>query len=173
MLCPHLGAEHYCVRRTWRALRGALVRTGSGGAEHDCARGTVLGGHPAGAGRAGGHSGGVTSPDPAALGRERADRLVGLLEAGDGPRADALLADLDEVRALVYVGAALTSLARAEGRALPPAQRAQANTRQLNLGTVRDAARDDPAALRRWLQRSAEELLLLRSLRAAADRIAG
>ena len=120
----------------------------------------------------GGHSGGVTSPDPTARGRERADRLVSLLETGDGPGADAVLADVDEVRDLVYVGAALTSLARAESRALPPAQRAQANTRQLKLGAVRDAARDDPAGLRAWLRRSAEELLLLRSLRAAADRIA-
>ncbi|MGY1669225.1 hypothetical protein [Geodermatophilus sp. SYSU D00710] len=115
----------------------------------------------------------MTSPDPAALGRERAGLLLSRLEDGDGPGADAVLADVDEVRDLVYVGAALTSLARTEGRALPPAQRAQANTRQLRLGGVRDAARDDPAALRTWLRRSAEEVLLLRSLRAAADRIAG
>jgi hypothetical protein len=115
----------------------------------------------------------VTSPDPTALGRERADQLLAHLEDGDGPGADAVLADVDEVRELVYVGAALTSMARAEGRALPPAQRAQANTRQLNLGAVRDAARNDPTALRVWLRRSAEELLLLRSLKAAADRIAG
>lgn len=111
--------------------------------------------------------------DPAALGRERATALLDRLGAGDDPGADAVLARVGEVRDLVYVGAALTSLARAEGRGLPPAQRAQANTRQLALGAVRDAARDDPAALRGWLRRSAEELLLLRSLRAAADRIAG
>ena len=120
-----------------------------------------------------GHSGGVTSPDPAALGRERAGLLVSRLADGDTAGADAVLADVGEVRDLVYVGAALTSLARAEGHALPPAQRAQANSRQMALGSVRDAARDDPAALRSWLRRSAEELLLLRSLRAAADRIAG
>jgi hypothetical protein len=124
------------------------------------------------------HSGGVTSadptsPDPTALGRERADQLLARLEDGDGPGADAVLAGVDEVRDLVYVGAALTSRARTESRALPPAQRAQANTRQMNLGAVRDAARNDPAALRVWLRRSAEELLLLRSLKAAADRIAG
>ncbi len=127
---------------------------------------------------AGGHSGGVTSPDPTAadptaLGRERADRVLARLEAGDGPGADAVLAGVDEVRDLVYVGAALTSRARSESRALPPAQRAQANTRQTNLGTVRDAARDDPAAMRVWLRRSAEELLLLRAQKAAADRIPG
>ncbi len=120
----------------------------------------------------GGHSGGVTS-DPAALGRERADALLDRLEAGDPVGADAVLAGVDEVRALVYVGAALTAIARAERHALPPAQRAQANTRQLRLGTARDAARNDPAALRRWLRGGAEEVLLLRSLRAAADRIAG
>jgi hypothetical protein len=115
----------------------------------------------------------VTSPDAAALGRERAAALLDHLAAGDPAAADAVLAGVDEVRELVYVGAALTSLSRTEARGLPPAQRAQANTRQLNLGAARDAARSDPAGLRTWLRRSAEELLLLRSLRAAADRIAG
>ena len=115
----------------------------------------------------------MTSPDPTALGRERADQLLARLADEDGPGADAVLADVSEVRELVYVGAALTSMARSESRSLPPAQRAQANTRQTRLGAVRDAARNDPAALRVWLRRSAEELLLLRSLQAAADRIAG
>ncbi len=113
----------------------------------------------------------MTSPDPTALGRDRAGRLLERLEAGDGPGAAAVLADVDGVRDLVYVGAALTSLARAEGHALLPAQRAQANTRQVALGAARDAARTDPAALREWLRRSGEELLFIRSLRAAADRI--
>ena len=120
-----------------------------------------------------GHSGGVSTPEPAALGRERADQLLSRLEAGDTPGAHAVVAGVDDVRELVYVGAALTSLARTEGRALPPAQRAQASTRQIHLGTVRDAARDDAGALRRWLLRSGEELVFLRSLRAAADRAAG
>ena len=115
----------------------------------------------------------MSSPDPTALGRERADQLLAHLEDGDGPGADAVLAGVDEVRDLVYVGAALTALARSEARALPPAQRAQANTRQLNLGAARDAARTDPAGLRVWLRRAGEELLLLRSLRAAADALAG
>ncbi len=119
------------------------------------------------------HSGGVTSPDPAALGRERADALLDRLGADDAPGADAVLAGVDEVRDLVYVGAALTALARAESRGLPPAQRAQANSRQVRLGALRDTARTDPAALRGWLRRSAEELLLLRAQRAEADRIAG
>ncbi|HYO34833.1 MAG TPA: hypothetical protein VER97_02070 [Geodermatophilus sp.] len=113
------------------------------------------------------------SPDPTALGRERAQQLLDRLAAGDAPGAEAVLAGVAEVRDLVYVGAALTSTARAESRALPPAQRAQANSRQVRLGAVRDAARNDPAALRAWLRRSAEELLLLRSLQAAADAIAG
>ena len=121
----------------------------------------------------GGHSGGVSTPEPAALGRERADLLLSRLEAGDTPGAEAVVAGVDDVRELVYVGAALTSLARTEGRALPPAQRAQASTRQMHLGTVRDAARDDAGALRRWLLRSGEELVFLRSLRAAADRASG
>jgi hypothetical protein len=115
----------------------------------------------------------VTSPDPTALGRERAGELLRRLEARDTAGADAVLADVDEVRELVYVGAALTALARTEARALPPAQRAQANTRQLNLGAARDSARTDPAGLRVWLRRAGEELLLLRSLRATADAIAG
>jgi hypothetical protein len=113
----------------------------------------------------------VTSPDPTTLGRERAGRLLERLQAGDDPGA--VLADVDEVRDLVYVGAALTALARAEGHALLPAQRAQANTRQVALGAARDAARTDPAALREWLRRSGEEVLLLRSLRAAADQVRG
>ncbi|MGR7025943.1 hypothetical protein [Geodermatophilus sp. URMC 62] len=115
----------------------------------------------------------MTSPDPAAVGRERAGELVRRLEAGDPAGADTVLSDVDQVRDLVYVGAALTALARAEARGLPPAQRAQANTRQLALGAARDAARTDPAGLRLWLRRAGEELLLLRSLRAAADAITG
>ncbi|MCF6506887.1 hypothetical protein E9549_05635 [Blastococcus sp. MG754426] len=67
----------------------------------------------------------------------------------------------------MFVGAGLTVIARAEGRALPTAQRAQASTRQLKLGEVRDANRDDPDGLRTWLRRSAEEILFLRSLHAA------
>jgi len=111
-----------------------------------------------------------TSPDPAAVGRARADEFLRLLEAGD-PAADELLAGLTGVRELVFLGAGLTGVARALGRQLPPAQRAQASTRQLRLGQLRDANRDDPEGLRTWLRRSGEEVLFLRSLRAAADRV--
>ncbi|MGY1618251.1 hypothetical protein ACI797_16045 [Geodermatophilus sp. SYSU D00691] len=112
------------------------------------------------------------STSPAEVGRARADEYLRLLSA-DGPAADELLAGLTEVRELVFLGAGLTAVARALGRALPPAQRAQASTRQLKLGQVRDANRGDPDGLRVWLRRAGEEVLFLRSLRAAADRAAG
>lgn len=109
----------------------------------------------------------MTTPDPAAEGRRRADALLTALTAGDDAAAERLLAGLDEIRDLVFVGAGLTVIARTEGRALPTAQRAQASTRQLELGKVRDANRDDPDGLRTWLRRSAEEVLFIRSLHAA------
>jgi hypothetical protein len=105
-------------------------------------------------------------------GRRRADELLRLLPA-DGAGADRLLAGIGDVRELVFLGAALTATARAEGRRLPPAQRAQASSRQVRLGQLRDAQRGDPEGLRSWLRRSAEEVLLIRSLRATADRVSG
>jgi hypothetical protein len=111
-------------------------------------------------------------PDAAALGRRRADELLRLLPDDDAA-ADALLAALTDVRELVFLGAALTGTARAEGRALPPAQRAQASSRQVRLGQLRDAQDGDVDGLRTWLRRSAEEVLLIRSLRASADRLRG
>jgi hypothetical protein len=113
----------------------------------------------------------VTSPDPAAAGRRRADEFLALLTADD-PAADRLLAELVEIRELVFVGAGLTAIARAEARPLPPAQRAQANSRQFRLGLLRDANRDDPDGLRTWLRRAGEEILLLRAQREIADRVA-
>nr|WP_218860357.1 hypothetical protein [Petropleomorpha daqingensis] len=92
-----------------------------------------------------------------------------MLDADD-PAAQALLDGLSEIRDLVFLGAGLTGLARALGRSLPPAQRAQASTRQLRLASLRDGSRDDVDGLRTWLRRSGEEVLFLRSLRAAADR---
>ena len=47
---------------------------------------------------------------------------------------------------------------------------AQASTRQLRLGVLRDAQRGDVDGLRTWLRRAGEEILLIRSLQAAADR---
>jgi hypothetical protein len=114
----------------------------------------------------------VTAPDDLTAGRERADELLRRL-ADDDAAAEALLAELTEVRDLAFLGAGLTAIARAEGRRLPPAQRAQAATRQVHLGVLRDRSRTDPAGLRVWLRRAAEEVRLIRRLRAAADRVAG
>ncbi|MFW3171472.1 hypothetical protein [Geodermatophilus sp. CPCC 206100] len=111
--------------------------------------------------------------DEHGAGRRTADDLVRLLTDGDPAGAEELLAGIPTIRDLVFVGAGLTSIARTEARRLPPAQRAQANTRQLRLGFLRDANREDPEGLRGWLQRSAEEVLLIRSQLAVADRFAG
>jgi hypothetical protein len=110
--------------------------------------------------------------DAAAEGRRRADEFLRLLTAGD-EGADRLLADVDEIRDLVFVGAGLTAVARAEARGLPPAQRAQANTRQVRLGELRNVHRSNPEGLRTWLRQAAEEILLIRAQQAVADSIAG
>jgi hypothetical protein len=112
----------------------------------------------------------VTSPDPAAAGRRRADEFLALL-GEDDDAADGLLRGLTDVRDLVFVGAGLTAIARAEARSLPPAQRAQASTRQLHLGALRDANRSDPEGLRTWVRRAGEEIALIRSQQAIADRV--
>jgi hypothetical protein len=114
----------------------------------------------------------VTSADPAAEGRRRADELLTLLADDDTAGVDRLLAGLSEVRDLVFTGAGLTSVARAEVRSLPPAQRAQANTRQERLGLLRNANATNPEGLRVWLRRAAEEILLIRAQQAVADRVA-
>ena len=112
----------------------------------------------------------MTSPDPAADGRRRADEFLALL-GRDGDAAGALLEGLTEVRDLVFLGAGLTAIARAEARSLPPAQRAQANTRQERLGLLRDANRSNPEGLRTWLRRAGDEIVLIRSQQAVADRV--
>jgi hypothetical protein len=112
----------------------------------------------------------VTSPDPAADGRRRADEFLTLLGEDDDAAA-ALLGGVTEIRDLVFLGAGLTAIARAEARSLPPAQRAQANTRQERLGFVRDANRSNPEGLRTWLRQAGEEILLIRSQQAVADRL--
>jgi hypothetical protein len=112
----------------------------------------------------------VTSPDALAEGARRADRFLTLLDTDD-TAAGELLDGLTEVRDLVFLGAGLTAVARSEARSLPPAQRAQANTRQLRLGLLRDAQRADPDGLRTWLRRAGEEILLIRAQRAIADRV--
>jgi hypothetical protein len=112
----------------------------------------------------------MTSPDPAAEGRRRAEEYLELVAQDDDGAAAALLADLSDVRDLVFLGAGLTAIARVEGRRLPTPQRAQASTRQVHLGQFRDSRRGDPDGLRDWLRRSADEILFIRSLRAAAER---
>lgn len=112
----------------------------------------------------------MTAPDPLADGARRADQFLTLLSTDDDAAGD-LLDSISEVRDLVFVGAGLTAVARSEARSLPPAQRAQANTRQVRLGVVRDANRDNPAGLRTWLRQAAEEILLLRSQQAVADQV--
>lgn len=119
----------------------------------------------------------MTSPDPHAEGRRRAEDFLALLD-GDDDAADRLLAELTDVRDLVFLGAGLTVIARAEGRALPTAQRTQASTRQVRLGQLRDAGREkaqrgDVEGLRTWLRSSGEEILFIRSLRTAAERALG
>ncbi|HEY4604706.1 MAG TPA: hypothetical protein VIH08_10280 [Blastococcus sp.] len=112
----------------------------------------------------------MTSPDPLAEGARRADHFLTLLSTDDAAAGD-LLDNIPEVRDLSYLGAGLTAVARSEVRSLPPAQRAQANTRQLRLGLLRDANRDNPEGLRTWLRRAGEEILLIRSQQAIADRV--
>lgn len=114
-----------------------------------------------------GQSGAVTTSTAADDGHRRAAELVRLLDH-DESAAERLLAELTEIRELVFLGAGLTALARSEARPLPPAQRAQANTRQANLGLLRDASRSDPEGLRTWVRRAADEVRFLRSLQAAA-----
>jgi hypothetical protein len=113
----------------------------------------------------------VTSADAAAEGRRRADQLLSLLADDDSTGAERLLGQVTEVRDLVFTGAGLTAIARAEARTLPPAQRAQANTRQERLGILRDANAANPQGLRSWLRRAAEEILLIRAQQAVADRV--
>ena len=103
------------------------------------------------------------SSSPADDGARRAEQVLRLLAEDDRAAADALLADLD-LRDLTFTGAGLTTIARAESRRLPPAMRAQASTRQVRLGELRNARRTDPDGLREWLVGAAEEVLFLRSL---------
>lgn len=110
----------------------------------------------------------MSAPDPHAEGRRRAEEFLALL-ADDEAAADRLLAGLTEVRDVVFLGAGLTAIARAEGRALPTAMRAQASTRQVHLGQLRDANRGDVDGLRTWLRRSGEEILHIRDLHAAVE----
>ena len=101
---------------------------------------------------------------PADLGARRARRYLELVEDSRTEEADELLAGLSDPRELVFVGAGFTVLARRIGRPLPTAMRAQASSRQVRLGQLRDANRRDVDCLRTWLRAAAEEVLLVADL---------
>jgi hypothetical protein len=102
----------------------------------------------------------VTAPSesPADAGARRAREYLQLREEGRTEDAEALLAGLSDARELVFVGAGFTALARRTGRTLPTAMRAQASTRQVLLGQLRDRNRGDVDGLRQWLREAAEEV---------------
>ncbi|MCW2676084.1 MAG: uncharacterized protein JWR70_1124 [Modestobacter sp.] len=95
---------------------------------------------------------------PVDLGARRAREYLHLLEAGRTEDAGALVEALTETRDLVFVGAGFTALARGLRSTLPPAARAQANSRQMLLGQLRDANRSDVGGLRTWVRRAGEEV---------------
>ena len=115
-------------------------------------------------------SGHVSAPSesPADAGVRLAQEHLRLVEAGRPDDAEALLAGLTDARALVFAGAGFTVLARRTGRTLPTAMRAQASTRQIRLGQLRDANRGDVDGLRTWLREAAEELVTVTQLAEAA-----
>jgi hypothetical protein len=117
----------------------------------------------------------VTAPSNSAadLGARRAAEYLQLVDDGRAEEAEALLTGLTEPRELVYLGAGLTALARRTGRTLPTAMRAQASTRQVLLGQLRDRNRRDVEGLRSWLRKAAEEVVLVNQLAEAARRRLG
>jgi hypothetical protein len=115
----------------------------------------------------------ASSESPADLGARRAREYLQLVEAGRTDDADALLAGLSDTRELVFVGAGFTAIARRTGRTLPTAMRAQASTRQVRLGQLRDANRRDVEGLRDWLREAAAEVVLVEQLAEAARRRLG
>jgi len=113
-----------------------------------------------------GHSGVVdaSSETPADLGARRARQYLHLVDSGRPDEAEQLLQGLTDTRELVFVGAGFTLLARRIGRPLPTAMRAQASSRQVRLGRLRDSNRGDVDGLRDWLRAAAEEVLLVAGL---------
>ena len=107
----------------------------------------------------------AASPDtPAELGARRAREYLHLLQSARPDAAESLLQGLTDPRDLVFLGAGLTRLARRIGRPLPTAMRAQASTRQVRLGQLRDANRRDVDGLRTWLRAAAEEVVFVAEL---------
>ena len=117
----------------------------------------------------------MTAPteSPADAGARRAREYLQLVADGRTEEADALLAGLADTRELVFVGAGFTTMARRTGRTLPTAMRAQASTRQVLLGQLRDANRRDVAGLRSWLRKAADEVVTVERLAEAARRRLG
>ena len=113
------------------------------------------------------------SESPADAGDRLAGEYLQLLADGRTEDAEALLAGLSDTRELVFVGAGLTTRARRTGRTLPTAMRAQASTRQVLLGQLRDRARGDLDGLRGWLRQAAEEVRTVEQLAEAARRRLG
>jgi hypothetical protein len=115
----------------------------------------------------------VTAPSetPAEVGARRARTYLHLIEDGRADEAEELLAGLSDPRELVFLGAGLTVLARRTGRTLPTAMRAQASTRQVLLGQLRDRNRRDVDGLRSWLREAAQEVRTVQRLAEAAARL--
>ncbi|TWH71976.1 hypothetical protein JD78_00477 [Modestobacter roseus] len=118
---------------------------------------------------------GVTAPSDSSAdrGAARAREYLQLVEAGRTDDAEQLLTGLTDTRELVYVGAEFTALARRTGRTLPTAMRAQASSRQVLLGQLRDRNRGDADGLRTWLREAAAEVQTVQRLAEAARRRLG
>ena len=113
------------------------------------------------------------SESSADAGVRLAQEYLRLVEDGRPDDAAALLTGLPDARALVFAGAGFTTLARRTGRTLPTAMRAQASTRQVLLGQLRDRNRRDVEGLRSWLREAAEEVRTVTRLAEAARRRLG
>ena len=113
------------------------------------------------------------SESPADAGARLAAEYLQLLQDGRTDEAEALLAGLSDTRELVFVGAGFTTMARRTGRTLPTAMRAQASTRQVLLGQLRDRNRRDVEGLRSWLRKAAAEVVTVNQLAEAARRRLG
>ena len=105
---------------------------------------------------------------PADNGVRLAQEYLRLVQDDRPDDAEALLTGPADARELVFAGAGFTALARRTGRTLPTAMRAQASTRQVRLGQLRDANRGDVEGLRTWLREAAEELVTVTRLAEAA-----
>ena len=111
----------------------------------------------------------TAEPDsPADSGVRLAQEYLRLVQDDRPDDAEALLTAPADARELVFAGAGFTALARRTGRTLPTAMRAQASTRQVRLGQLRDANRGDVEGLRTWLREAAEELVTVTRLAEAA-----